>query len=204
MWRTLWTRFSRRHSRNTDTQRSDSIVQPLRILELSSTAASKTIPPDVAFVPRQIHRQRVLAMELAHTKLCSPTRCKRLAEAGVITCEDLCRADVIRLAKTFRASRRALAMLNLYRRSIRLAAAIDDLSPVDAMALVSVHRRTVASLAQQSAAMLHRDLDRFAQSSTGRMLFRGRRLPSTKRIAAWIQQAKSTVSPTNHPVRIAG
>jgi hypothetical protein len=203
MWRTLWTRLSVRNSSSTVAASPTLIANPPRLLDLSATIGASNRPL-ARSVPKQIHRQSVLAMELAHAQLCSPIRCQRLAQAGIITCEDLCRADVIRLAKTFRASRRALTMLNLYRRSIRLAAAIDGLSPVDAMALVSVHRRTVSSLAQQSAAMLHRDLDRFSQSSAGRMLLRGRRLPSTKRIATWIQKAKATVGPTNYPVRIAG
>lgn len=217
MWRSLWTRLSLRSrtriSNSTSLRFHARLPQPIPVehvpVDGTGTTSRNTagVSPNrkngrsIPDRPRQIHRQKVLATQLAHTRLCSPSRAARLAEMGIITCEDLYRANLEAIAKKFKARGRALATLKLYRRSIRLAASIDGLVPIDALALVSIHRRTVASLSSQSAAMLHRDLARFAESSSGRALLRGRRLPSTKRIRKWIDASQKIADATVHPKR---
>lgn len=137
------------------------------------------------------HRQRVLSMKIAHIGICSSNRAKRLADLNITTAGDLAFADPAELAKKFGAPRKAASMLRHYRRAIRLAASVPGMMPRDAILLVSIHRRSTRGLASETAGSLHRDLERFAESSQGQSLLRGRRLPSTRRIKQWILQCET-------------
>lgn len=138
-------------------------------------------------------------MHLEHIQICNRRRCQRLAELGIRTVGDLASADPECLSQHFTASRKALRVLQQYRRAIRFAASVPGMMPRDAMLLVSIHRRSVRSLACESAAQLHRDLQRFSESSQGQLQLRGRRLPSTRRIKRWIEQCELVAS--NHSMR---
>ena len=142
--------------------------------------------------PNTCHRSRVFSMRLEHTQLCSPHRCARLRGLGIVTAGDLASASPDHLAKRFRASRRALRVLKQYRRAIRFAASVPGMMPRDAMLLISIHRRSTHGLSMESATSLHRDLERFAQSSQGQMQLRGRRLPSTRRLKQWINECRES------------
>jgi Domain of unknown function (DUF4332) len=137
------------------------------------------------------HRHRVLSMKLEYIKLCSQKRCERLAAVGVITAGDLASAQPEELAKHFQSPKKALRILKQYRRAIRFAAAVPGMMPRDAMLLISIHRRSARGLASETAVVLHRDLERFAESSQGRGQLRGRRIPSTRRLKQWIAACKS-------------
>ena len=137
------------------------------------------------------HRARLMSMRLEHTRLCSPQRCKRLREYGILTAADMATADPKQIAQKFAAPKKALRILKQYRRAIRLAAAVPGMMPRDAQLLISIHRRSVRGLALESPASLHRDLQRFAESSPGRRQLQGRRLPSTRRIKRWISACES-------------
>jgi hypothetical protein len=130
-------------------------------------------------------------MKIAHIGICSTNRAKRLAQLNIVTAGDLAFADPAALAKQFGAPRKAASMLRHYRRAIRLAASVPGMMPRDAILLVSIHRRSTRGLARETAGSLHRDLERFAESSQGQSLLRGRRLPSTRRIKQWILQCES-------------
>jgi hypothetical protein len=142
--------------------------------------------------PNSCHRARVFSMRLEHTQLCSPHRCARLRELGILTAGDLASASPDQLASRFRAPRRALRILKQYRRAIRFAASVPGMMPRDAMLLISIHRRSTHGLSIESAATLQRDLERFAQSSQGQMQLRGRRLPSTRRLKQWINECQES------------
>jgi hypothetical protein len=137
------------------------------------------------------HRARLMSMRLEHTRLCSQQRCKRLREYGILTAGDMATADPKQIAQKFAAPKKAVRILKQYRRAIRLAAAVPGMMPRDAQLLISIHRRSVRGLALESPASLHRDLQRFAESSPGRRQLRGRRLPSTRRIKRWISACES-------------
>jgi hypothetical protein len=149
----------------------------------------KTNPNQVSANPS--HRERLLSMRLEHTRLCSTRRCQRFQELGVVTAGDLACATPERLAVHFRASRKAERVIKHYRRAIRFAAAVPGMMPRDAMLLISIHRRSVRGLALESPAALHRDLQRFAESTKGRVQLRGRQVPSTRRLKRWIAQCES-------------
>jgi hypothetical protein len=144
-------------------------------------------------VPAHVsHRERLLSMRLEHTKLCSPRRCERFRQLGIVTAGDLSGANPERLAMHFGAPRKALSMIKQYRRAIRFATAVPGMMPRDALLLISIHRRSARGLACESPAALYRDLERFAESSKGRLQLRGRRIPSVRRLKRWIAQCEST------------
>ena len=138
------------------------------------------------------HRARIFSMRLEHTRLCSQRRCERLHELGIVTAGDLSNANPERLALHFGSPRKALRVIKQYRRAIRFASAVPGMMPRDALLLISIHRRSVRGLASESAAALHRDLERFAESTKGRLQLRGRQIPSTRRLKRWITQCEST------------
>ena len=137
------------------------------------------------------HRERLLSMKLEHTRLCSPHRCQRLGALGIVTAGDLASANPDQLARQFAAPHRAISVIKRYRRAIRLAAAVPGMMPRDALLLVSIHRRSVRGLASESPSALYRDLERYAESTRGRLQLRGRRIPSTRRLKRWIAECET-------------
>ncbi|MFK8113798.1 MAG: DUF4332 domain-containing protein [Rubripirellula sp.] len=137
------------------------------------------------------HRERLLAMNLEYTRICSPKRCDRLRQLGIITAGDMACANPEELASEFGSPKKALRILKQYRRAIRFATSVPGMMPRDALLLISIHRRSVRGLASESAAALHRDLERYAESSQGRGQLRGRRIPSTRRLKQWISECES-------------
>ena len=137
-------------------------------------------------------------MKLVHTQICSAQRGKRLASMGVVTAGDLAFSDPAVLAKNFGAPRKAARVLAQYRRAVRLAASVPGLMPHDAVLLVSIHRRSVRGLARETPGALYRDLERFAESSKGRVQLRGRRIPSARRLKRWIVQCET--APDSKPM----
>lgn len=140
--------------------------------------------------PLPVHRQRVLAMQIAHCRICPAKRSDRLAALGIVTCDDLVRADLRKVASKFASRQKALSTLKRYRAAIRMASSLSGVMPIDALVLIGVHRRSVTSLAMQNAAQLRLDLIRFATSSSGRATLRGRQIPSLRRIKSWIAEAE--------------
>lgn len=153
--------------------------------------------------PQAGHRQRLLGMKLEYTRLCSPHRCRRLSELGIVTAGDLASTNPEWLARHFSAPRKVLAIIKRYRRAIRLAAAVPGMMPRDALLLVSIHRRSVRGLACESPAALHRDLARYAESTKGRSQLRGRRIPSTRRLRRWIAECETVAVRNPLQARVA-
>ena len=186
--------FSRTRQQPTLLDRSDEqVVLYARVDEQPS--AHRAPPPlqakASATLPAASHRERLLAMKLEYTKLCSKRRCERLRNLGIVTAGDLARANPEKLAAKFGAPRKAYDVIKQYRRAIRFSASVPGMMPRDAMLLISIHRRSVRGLASESPAALHRDLERFAESTQGRQQLRGRRIPSTRRLKRWIAQCES-------------
>ena len=140
------------------------------------------------------HRERVMAMKLEHAQLCSSQRAAQFRELGVASAGELAAADPSELAAGFKAPRRATRLIRRFRRAIRFAASVPGMMPQDAHLLISVHRRTIQALALETPAALHRDLQRFAESTPGRRQLRGRRIPSVKRLRRWIKACSKLVS----------
>ena len=158
----------------------------------SRSSLSPAVLPNARPLPH--HRERLLSMQLPHAKLCSPQRCLRLNSMGISTTGDLATADLPSLAAQFGAPKKALKVLKQYRRAIRFSASVPGMMPRDALLLISIHRRNVRGLAMESPARLHRDLERFAESTQGRQQLRGRRIPSTRRLKKWITECETVTS----------
>jgi len=174
-------------------QESDNVVLFAEVEKTAKKAASSTpIPirlPNAQPLPH--HRERLLSMQLPHAKICSVRRCTRLQTMGISTTGDLARADLTTLASQFGAPNKALKVLKQYRRAIRFSASVPGMMPRDALLLISIHRRSVRGLAMESPARLHRDLERFAESTQGIQQLRGRRIPSTRRLKKWISECEA-------------
>ena len=161
-------------------------------------SAGRPVPIPNAIPPQVRHREQIYSMRIDHCKICSLQRSRRLQEIGVVTAGDLSQCDPRQIAKHFGAPKKAARVLQQYRRAIRFAASVPGMTPRDAMLLISIHRRSVSGLAQETAASLHRDLERFAESTPGRRQLRGRRVPSTRRLKRWIESC-SKFSATKRP-----
>ncbi len=140
-----------------------------------------------------LHRARLLAMRLEHLNLCPATRCHQLAAVGIQTAGDLVYGNPSKVAGIFRNQQRAERAIRRYRAAIKLALGIDSMMPRDALLLVAIHRRSVASLARESAAQLHRDLERFSLSSRGSKLIGHRSVPSLRRVKTWVANCREMV-----------
>lgn len=125
-------------------------------------------------------------MHLRHLKLCGISRCEKLERIGVVTAGDLLASEPMAVAKQLGVGPRAEPTLRRYRQSIKLAASVRGLMPREAMLLIAIHRRTVGALSLETAAMLHRDLERYALSSRGQKQLRGQRPPSLRRVRRWL------------------
>lgn len=197
MLRQLLKLFSfRRQEPSVIEQTSDNVVLYATV---ESCKQNKTRSPSAPAAlqktrPLPHHRERLLSMQLAHAKLCSSKRCHRLEEMGISTTGDLTTADLESIAAQFGAPQKALRVLKQYRRAIRFSASVPGMMPRDALLLISIHRRSVRGLAMESPARLHRDLERFAESTQGRQQLRGRRIPSTRRLKKWITECETATS----------
>ena len=197
MLRQLFKLFSfKRDAPSVTAQGSDNVVLYAEV-EKNTRQAPRSVPSPVTLPnPRPLphHRERLLSMQLAHAKLCSARRCNRLQSMGISTTGDLASADLARLASQFGAPNKALKVLKQYRRAIRFSASVPGMMPRDALLLISIHRRSVRGLAMESPARLHRDLERFAESTQGRQQLRGRRIPSTRRLKKWISECETAAT----------
>ncbi len=159
----------------------------------SNTKRRRKAEPLVPVVAHASHRERLLAMKLCHLNLCPERRCEQLAAVGIQTAGDLVFSNPHQIASTFRNTERAERAICRYRAAIKLALTIDSMMPRDALLLVAIHRRSVASVARDSAAQLHRDLERFSLSSRGRKLVGNRSIPSLRRVKTWVAACREMV-----------
>ncbi len=179
-------------------------------------ALPKRPAPVVVAESHGTHRERLFSMRLQHIKLCGARRCEKFAKAKIISVGDLASCDPIKVAQKIGAPQKAVATIKRYRRCIHLAASVAGLMPRDADLLIQVHRGSVRSIAQESPAVLHRDLLRYAESTVGRRFVGSRRLPSLRKVKSWVatcqnQVAKNAVaagettqsSPENPQIQVA-
>lgn len=171
--------------------------RPARIPSRQRKAGRRKMVPTPHESALASHRARLLAMRLEHLNLCPATRCRQLAAIGIQTAGDLVYGDLSQIAKSFGSPDRAERAIRRYRAAIKLALGIDSMMPRDALLLVAIHRRSVASLARESAAQLHRDLERFSLSSRGSKLVGQRSVPSLRRVKTWVANCREMVEATS-------
>jgi hypothetical protein len=142
-------------------------------------------------VPAANHRAWLLSKELSHIKICSPKRCEKLAKHGVVTAGDLAKVDIESLVIQMDAPTSAIRSLKRYSAAIRLAASVPGMMPRDAQLLIRIHRHSIRSIAMDTPAILHQDLQRFAHSTVGQKLIGERRLPSMRKVKSWIMTCRN-------------
>ena len=143
------------------------------------------------------HRAWLLSMRIEHIRICGPARCDALRKAGVLTAGDLATCDPAGLAVRLGGTVKAAAVLKRYRRAVRFAASVPGMMPLDAMLLINIHRRSLRGLAIESPAALYRDLQRFAISTKGQRVLKGRQIPSLRRLKKWIHACDGVIRQMN-------
>ena len=167
--------------------------------EIAQSDESRKLPTDRRKRPlsRADHRAWLFSMRMEHTRLVNEKRCSTLRKIGILTAGDLAFCDPAKLSARLGGTVKTMAILAKYRRAIRLAAAVPGMMPLDALLLISIHRRSLRGLAAESAAALYRDLQRFAISTNGRRLMKGRQVPSQRRLKKWIAACDSVIKKAN-------
>ncbi len=168
----------------THSPRAQSLA-PLQRTSLVEPDACASLVP-IYDQPRMVHRERLMSMQLRHSKLCPESKCVHFEQHGIETVGDLLTADLRTLSKTFPSPDKSVRAIKRYRSAIRLAARVPEMMPRDALLLICIHRRSVRGLAMESPMLLYRDLQRYADSTPGQKMLRGRKLPSIKRVRSWI------------------
>ncbi|NND97370.1 MAG: DUF4332 domain-containing protein [Pirellulaceae bacterium] len=178
------------------------LISPTDHLETPPTS-EQGIPPEVVDHPATIpmnprgvhidanHREWLLSKRLLHLKICSQQRCDQLRHFGIVTAGDLANVDPVKLARDMGAPEKAVQVIKRYRAAIRLAASVPGMMPRDAQLLIRIHRHSVRAIALDSPSALYHDLRRFAVSSKGRRMIRGRRLPSLRKVKNWVTACRT-------------
>ena len=164
-------------------------------LQVSGDVPRQTLPgrmrkpsPDPA---ARRWRSRVLRSDLRDLGLVPRELAEQWRRAGIETGGDAARCEPHEVIGRLGGTERERRQLVVVRRCVRMAATVDAMRPIDAMLLIRIHRRSVRRLAGESAAVVRRDLERFAFSTPGRRLLRGRPLPDSAKIAGWIDRCRS-------------
>lgn len=76
------------------------------------------------------------------------------------------------------------------RRCQRFARCLPPMRPWHALLLYAIHRRSPRRLAEESPARLHRDIQRFCLSTSGKRLLKGRPQPTQEQVRVWVQSAQ--------------
>lgn len=116
---------------------------------------------------------------------------RRLRRVGIRTADDLLAAAPQRLASQLGAPVGWAAKFRRYQRAIRFSQRFTAMSPLEALMLFAIHRRSRAALAAESPGMLRRDLQRLLLSSRGQKLAADRPAPAIERVRRWIDEAKA-------------
>lgn len=116
---------------------------------------------------------------------------RRLRRVGIRTADDLLAATPQRLAAQLGAPACWAAKFRRYQRAIRFAQRFTAMTPLEALLLVAIHRRSRAALAAESPGVLRRDLQRLLLSSRGQKLAADRPAPAIQRVRRWIDEAKA-------------
>ncbi len=164
--------------------------------EASETEHPEPTAAPAAMRPRSSHRRRLLGTRLYYLRIFSSRRCQQLASIGITTAGELLSCDPADTAHRLGASPAAKRALTRSRHAIRFAAAVPGMMPRDALLLIRVHRRGTRRLATESPASLRRDLERFALSSRGQRLLRGRPVPTIDQLRGWIDACARSRRPS--------
>ena len=131
---------------------------------------------------------------LAQARLGTAAQRRQLAQAGIVSLDDLRRCRPRQLAAAAKLPTAAAKHLQRWKKMLRLCDTLRDMNFVEARLLFSVYRRTVADLSRATPARLTADLERLCWSSQGRRILGHHRCPTQQQVAAWIAEAKQRIN----------
>lgn len=172
-------------------------AEPPPVAVKSPAAPAEAAPPlpaaatSTAAVPTAVAPRAAAALPLGQLGLFPLAVLRRLRRVGIRTADDLLAATPQRLAAQLEAPACWAVKFRRYQRAIRFAQRFTAMTPLEALMLFAIHRRSRAALAAESPAMLRRDLQRLLLSSRGQKLAADRPVPAIQRVRRWIDEAKT-------------
>lgn len=162
--------------------------------------------------PRTAAQQAESSGALPNLEIFSATEIKLLRHVSCRNTDDLLRLTSVRLEKRlaqFAAADqhnldappappldRIRSIVRRGRWAVRFASHFAEMTPRESLLLRAIHRANRHALAQDSAGMIRRDLQRFALSSRGQQLVTLDQVPELPRIRNWIATARHGQKPT--------
>lgn len=132
-------------------------------------------------------------LSLRDAGLGSAAQRRALRSLEIRTTADLLAADPLEIAQRLGLSAGAAGVMRRWQRAIRLSRLLPAMTPREALLLHAVHRKTLRSIAEESAPRLRRDLGRYALSTAGSRLLADQPLPSPERVKGWVEAARRRV-----------
>ena len=155
----------------------------------STFARPKTVATTKSLPPFGL----ALTDDLVDAPSIGPKTAKRFAEIGITTVKEFLEASPEILERKLNTGWINAATLCDWQDQARLVATVPGLCGYKAQLLVGAGCRDCQSLASKQAATLHGQMEAFAESTEGRRVLRGNRLPTTSDVSQWITNA--AVSP---------
>ncbi|TWU02086.1 DUF4332 domain-containing protein [Neorhodopirellula pilleata] len=118
-----------------------------------------------------------------------PRMAERLNRIGIVTVNDLLTSDAAAVAEKLKHRRIDRATVTQWQNQATLVCRVPMLRGHDAQFLVAVGVTTPEELAASNAAALFAKVDRVAQSSEGKQIVRGGKLPDLDEVSEWIGYA---------------
>lgn len=152
-----------------------------------TTASPETADPLLRpSIPRSRRPQTLSAAGIG-----SSGQRRALRSIHIRTTDDLLEADPAELVQQLQWPPAGERAVRRWQRAIRTAQTISSMTPLDALMLRAIHRRTLRALASEDAPRLYRDLKRYALSSAGARRLGNRPLPSLEQVRKWIEGARA-------------
>jgi len=183
---------------------------PSSVADASPAPASVQPPARQLKAAHETRRKPDAKKSLASVGIFSPRQITMLRRIGCRTDRDLLRLTAERLETRladFASSQQHRAggplvppidrigsTVRRGRWAIRFAGRFCDMTPRESLLLHAVHRGSRRTLAQDSAGMIRRDLQRLALSSRGQRMLRLDEIPEVERVKSWIGQARDGCS----------
>lgn len=147
-----------------------------------------TVPP-VAVDARQ---RKWLSGPLASAPSIGPKTAARLSAIDIDTIEQFLAMPAEVISQRLQAYWLTTETIRLWQGQARLKGQLEGLSDVHAQLLAGSGYTSAEAIAQCEPAKLQADVSRFALTTSGRRYLQGGKLPSAKRMARWIVDARSS------------
>jgi predicted flap endonuclease-1-like 5' DNA nuclease len=120
-----------------------------------------------------------------------PKTAQKLRTVGVVTVDNLLRANAVELAKKLADNRISASKIAKWQAQATLACRIPELRGHDAQILVACGVRTPEQIASSSVDQLWSVVGSFAKTTEGKRIIRGGKAPDRTEVEAWIEWSKN-------------